>query len=477
MSNPVCPFCQDVHDYDESNMCPAYGYEIPVDYLEKYSKNPPLWLVTVGYSQHGKTCFLSALTMMLENLNSVWPTTYFPLDQNTRDQIRQMRIEMAEGSQPKPTQLKEIPQPLLLHMYDIPDVGSKSLIVYDSAGEAFDQILDDEDAKNLSALREVNNIWFLISLKDLEKDKSRRLFDLFNIYVDGMKRLMKGASLEGRNLIVVYTKADKLGDRLPADIKNYLYNDPFQDLTNEHSPRNTDAMRTVTVKDYFDKMKTISKGLEEYTKTDIPTGGAFINLARRSGMGIYFTAMSALGADPDPYDNSLPTDAKRIRVLDPLLWALFLDQPIERTPINLILDGSLESQNLYSNYDIKSIASELGSLGKLTSYYMGRTKPIALPGQSPPLYKPKHLRPRLLGPILEKVDQNVPQIVISTGVIYDLADFSQREWGEQIFIIYVGVEEEPQSWPNNIVIRENETDIEVANKELRRFIKRVHQNI
>ena len=87
-----------------------------------------------------------------------------------------------------------------------------------------------EDEGYLRSLKEVKNICFLVSLRELEEKPDKRISDLLNVYVSGMRRLKW--RLAGRNLIVVYTKADKLYNDLPDRVQAYLTSDPLQNVTN-----------------------------------------------------------------------------------------------------------------------------------------------------------------------------------------------------------------------------------------------------
>ncbi len=67
---------------------------MPTQYIKDYTKAPPLWLVTVGFSQHGKTTYLAALTLMLEKLSVPLEDVYVEqLDEYTNQAIRQMQID------------------------------------------------------------------------------------------------------------------------------------------------------------------------------------------------------------------------------------------------------------------------------------------------------------------------------------------------------------------------------------------------
>jgi hypothetical protein len=346
-------------------------------------------------------------------------------------------------------------------MYDVPDVGSNCLVLYDTAGEYFES-LEKLDEGYLRSLKEVKNIWFLIALKDLEKS-DRRLFDLLNIYLSGMQDL--DWQLSERNLIVVFTKADQVKDRLPQRVQDYLSNDPFQNVTNIESNEMRLDVGDFSLPKYLNEMHEISQILEDYTREYVPTGSAFIQLARRHDIGLYFTVTSALGTDV--IGNELPESPTRYRILDPYLWAVHLNKPSDILPIKLVLDASACSKDVY-DHNITDLAERLGDLGEVETYYLGQMKRVSVPGQTPPTAPPqKCLRPQLIGPILERFAPDALVIVLTAGKIYDLDDYAISTWHDRLLLVAVG-EEQYQDWRNQVIMRRND-GIDLVFDEFRRL--------
>jgi hypothetical protein len=467
MPQPKCPFCQGKHDFTKSPYhCPVFnGEEIPETYISDYKHVPPLWLVTVGFTRHGKTSYLAALTMMLENVNRVWPeTTQHYMDQYTFRAVQEIRRQADTGEQPQAT-VKGVPRPLLISMYDVPEASSRCLVLYDTSGELYETLQGPDDVEYIRSLREVKNIWFLVSLRDLKDESARRISDLLTIYLSGMQRLKW--PLAGRNLIVVYTKADKVWSELPERVQTYMQDDPFRNVTNYD--QDVADMRGFSLNHYVDEMRAVSIELEEYTRKRIPGGGAFISLARRYDMGLFFTVNSALGADPDPRENRLRQDATRYRVLDPYLWAVYLDKPVALRPIRLLLDAAYESDAVYQ-LALGDLAEKLSTLGDVTTHYLGQRARVSVTGQTPPSKKPIKSRPRLIGPLLEHTEPDTKVIAVANGPIRDLEDYAASSWRDRLVLIAVG-EEAYQDWPNTIVVRSKDDDLEVALSECKRLLQ------
>jgi hypothetical protein len=333
MVHVVCPFCLKAHDFVDSYVCLEYPSEtVPPTYVRDYAAVPPLWLVTMGFSGHGKTTYLAALTLMLENIGTAWQGMFYrPLDQYTMDMVRLVRREAMLGDLP-PSVPKGIPRPLLFCVYNLPESGSRCLVMYDMSGEVCNSISGVQEY--VTSIKQVTTMWFLVSLRDLEKDaECKTITDLFAVYLSAMESL--NVSLTGRNLIVVYTKADL--EPSTKEVREYLMQDPHQWLTsNRGAPP---AMGGFSLGDYVENMVAMSDYLEEYTWKRVRGGAAFLNMVKAQGMNLVFSITSALGQSPDPYSSRLPVEATRFRVLDPLLWAITLGTPESSTPVGPMSDA------------------------------------------------------------------------------------------------------------------------------------------
>jgi len=450
MPRVICPFCLKTHDFSVANVCTEYTESVPAVYIREYGKVPPLWLVTVGFSKHGKTTYLAALTLMLEHISPIWHNVYYrPLDTFTHQKIQEIHVEAETGKMPGSTTRQEVSRPLLFSVYNLPESGSRCLVMYDVAGEIFDSI---ENVQNyVPSIRQVNTTWFLISLDDLLKDKEgRTVTDLFNAYLSAMESLR--SDLKDRNLIVVFTKGDSL--TIPG-MRSYLMSDPLQGLT---VPGATASIpQGFSMPEYLDRMRVISDQLEEYTRYNVRGGSAFINMVRASGMNLVFSITSALGENPTG-DQRLNVHANRYRVLDPFLWAITLEKPISSRPLYLIVDGSSTSQKIYEQKLNTSLSDILAEHGNVTVFYLGQSRPASQPGQQTPAIPPRIFKQRLVGPILDEISPSARVMLVAAGRVLDLDDFYETIWRDRLLLVTMD-EDRNQLWPNSLVYRDGDDPV------------------
>lgn len=444
MARVICPFCLKPHDFDASLDCPTTEYRVPVDYVSEYRSAPPLWLVTVGFSGHGKTTYLAALTLMLENMDRVWERMFSSqMDNHTMQRVREIRLEAMQGDLQAPTDV-DTPRPLLFNVQNLPGGSSRSLVMYDVAGQIFEDL--DEVHKYVAALKQVTTTWFLISPRDLRAaDNDKTIPELFTAYRSGMRNLR--IDLNQRNLIVIYTKAD-IAD-FPRDIQDYLINDPLRSLTQQDGSY---EQIDFALDEYVWEMRQMSERLKIYTKEKVQGGRAFISMVESSGMNLVFCTTSALGDSPDPTQGIMLENAPRYRVLDPFLWATTLDKPVKPRSIGLILDAAEESYAVYDDDLVRRVTESLAIHGDLTTYHLGSSVPIGLPGQPPPDQPPYSAYPRLLGPILEQAAPDTQFLLLTNGRILDLEDFRRTAWQDRVLVVAMPGAE-PRGWPHQIVYR------------------------
>lgn len=445
MPSITCPFCLQQHDTGAAATftCPKYQETIPAPYIREHESTTPLWLVTVGFPKHGKTTYLAALTLTLQHMSGVWPGSFYrALDQYTMDAAREWMRAARLGIQNQATS-RAIPRPLLLSMYKVPGVsgsGSRCLVMYDVAGEIYDRLHEVEEY--VASIKQVSTTWFFVSLKDM-REQDRTLSDLFTVYLTGLENLH--ADLRGRNLIVVYTKADEIA--FPQDIRQYLINDRFQAVTMPDAERPN--LSAFTMDDYFAEMETMSERLRAYTSERVPGGDPFISMVESQGMRLVFSVTSALGERPDAA-NRLREDARRYRILDPFLWAVRLERPAVTRRLALILDATRDARMLYQGEMLRDMWSQLNTKGGVTTYYLGNRRPASSAGQTPPLLQPGTARPRLIGPILEQLPAATTAVVLTAGPILDLDDYASQKWRDRLLL--VGLDREPeQTWDHTLV--------------------------
>ncbi len=128
------------------------------------------------------------------------------------------------------------------------------------------------------------------------------------------------ASVAGKNIIIVYSKADILGN-LPEKITQYLASDNLW--------ANLDALKRVDLgeKDmvsYVEDMNYISNRIRDFTIDQVDGGLNSINTAETNGINLRFCVTSALGNSTDQ-ENTMTVPIAPQRVLDPLYWIMELD--------------------------------------------------------------------------------------------------------------------------------------------------------
>ena len=463
MPRIICPFCTHTHDMTRLE-CPEHpddaNFKIPRKYVDDYRRTPPLWLMTIGFSKHGKTTYLATLTMMLERLGDVIPDVwYWTMDAFTFDEVRKMRKEMREGHTVGPTQTGEPLRPLLFQINNMPTIPSRCLVLYDVAGEHFDDFGGIE--KQAANMRQVNTAWFLVSLPDLQKG-TKRIYELFMVYLTGLQQI--GVDYRGWNIIVVYTKADSHqfgSDYEPAKkVDDYIRDDPLHKLSPDHTFGPSEVDEDVTdidasfFENYVDDMREISDVLEQYTVKNVSGGNAFVAAVRNNGMNLVFSATSALGQSPRVGSKTIDFAVTPRRVIDALLWALQLEAPNRDSKIRLLVDTSAKTVDLFEEGMVAQVWEALSDHGEVSTYLLGQSKATSAEGQPPPTQAPKRARPRLVGPLLDVLrPKPEPKLVIlTTGPIYDLGEYNSALGRKSILLLKVE-NDFATSWRNTRMLR------------------------
>jgi hypothetical protein len=462
MSQPKCPFCLEKHDFKKSRICPKTfrrnrpeeNEEVPRQYIDQFNRVPPIPLVTMGFKGHGKTTYLAALSMVLEDLYRLLPgTTYQLLDQYTVETLAGMRQQAIDKKDNEPSE-PAAPRPMFINVYG--GQNKNCLVLYDVAGEIYQEIYKNDYLQKIHALKAVQNVLFMVSLSDLqEKEYQLRINDLLLRYIDGMQRLEMPVA--GHNLIVVFTKGDKIIEMpeyaFPPEVKKHFYEDPFRNAT--RLDQQIEFLPNFTIDGYMSELRVVSDRLKEYTRRYVPGGGAFIDLAEMNQIGLYFTITSATGQDP--ISGHFP-ELTRYCVLDPYFWALELNTPPLTKEIHLLLDGTESSgragKRIYES-GLAWLCGELSNYGDVITHYMGQRKPASIAGQAPPLKGPRVPGPRLVGPILDGIGEDSTALALTAGEIIDLNDYTHLIWADRFLLVAFG-EEDYQPWKNQMPFREGD---------------------
>lgn len=314
-----CPFCLLENPYQpESRDCSSCGRESPVAYIKEFSETKPLWVHTVGFTGHGKSVYLSLLLSYIEKMSYLWSNAYYrPLNDDALGNIQANRNRINNGIMPEKTNVADFPIPVLMQLKNMKRWKDRCLIMHDLAGENYGTIQKTSEAGKFISFASTS--LFMISLEEIVRVNSHKVSDLFDIYLSALERM--NSEVVGRNIVVVYTKADILTN-LPDRVSQYLQDDHLwsgllslkrQDFSESH------------MEEYIQYMNYISNQLREYTIDKIDGGLQLIHAAEGKGITLRFCVTSALGSPTDSHNTMIvPISPKR--VLDPLFWIMELDQ-------------------------------------------------------------------------------------------------------------------------------------------------------
>lgn len=439
MTRVKCPFCASSHGTEVE--CFKTGETIPRSFIRNAHKVKPLWLLTAGFTRHGKSTFIGMQTLHLATMCSVLPGMFYRhSDDPTKKAIQKMRQNAINGEQVERTQIDGPNRPLLFNIHNIPGFGSRALVLYDLPGQLFDSF--EMTQEHGSIFKQVSTLWFVVSLTDLQHDDSgRTITDLFDVYVNGMERI--GVDLSDWTLIVIYTKADKCRSLMDNDeyLQDYLADCPMKAIQTE-----PDSAEVWDLEAYIAEMEEISRHLEIFTRKHVPDGIPFIQMVKSMDMNLVFSINTALGANPDE-NGKMATMPEPKRVIDPFLWALKLNIPQCPSKINLIIDMGL-LQNAEAQQVILQFWEVLTEIGDVYTFQLGLKRPLAGPDKEPTLRKTKTSTSPLIGPVLDAHGGEGISLILIKRMPLDLSDFKTSYWNNRV--LYINAASEESWWPNEV---------------------------
>jgi len=279
-------------------------------YVRGYDRYPPLVVSAVGLREHGKTVYFASLFYVLKEspLSAFWQPDFFALSLSDQDlkTVHSNAKMLKDGKLPGSTPMN-FPRPTMLRVAGIPMWQERrdcTLVFYDTSGEAYERA--SELVKYARFAQQAEVVMLLVSLSDMQ-DPLRDMRTLLNTYIIGIEDL--GGSTRHQDLMVVYTKADEMVDRLSShpwnSVRTYLNNGSVNSLAQ--------------VKGYYRRMYEVSNLLYDFTRVELKAD-EFVNLAQTNFRGVGFSIVSALGAAPE--DGHMSAEVDPLRVLDPVIWMI-----------------------------------------------------------------------------------------------------------------------------------------------------------
>jgi hypothetical protein len=285
------------------------GEEIPSLYVRDYAIYPPVVLSAIGFRGHGKTVYFSSLFRLIRGqaLAGVWPGFHTQcMSERDLDTVLKNVQMLNEGKLPGATP-KNFPRPTMVRVSGVPMLRDCTLLCYDTGGECFEKAT--QLVQYASFVRQARTAVFLVSIKSL-RDPAAEMHNLLDSYIGGIGDL--GGRVEDQHLVVTYSQADELGERLRAwgGLHEYLRQGGIDGLTDPQH--------------YLGRLRQVSAELHAFTSREL---GAFqfLNSAQSQFKSVSFAILSALGARPA--GDRLTAQVTPRRVLDPMLWVQYKSLP------------------------------------------------------------------------------------------------------------------------------------------------------
>ncbi|NIM13849.1 MAG: hypothetical protein GTO45_17535 [Candidatus Aminicenantes bacterium] len=311
----ICPYCLEQKtiavrkDKNKKSYysCSACNSIIPREYAEN-TAIPREVVSAVGFRGHGKTINFSSLFYSVDELASIWPGFYsFAIDEKSLETLRNNINKLKKGELPPPSPTS-FPTPTIVRFSNIPGLGDRFFLFYDTSGEAYTNA--SRLITNARFVKRSQVVIFLISLKDLDYDGSK-MHDLLSVYIQGLTELE--GNPKDQHLLVVFSKGDVLN---PIMDENSRWKEIWQYLTNG----GLKSLENIKIKKYIAGMKKASNILRDFTRIDLKAT-QFLNFAKNRFKTVEFSIISSLGANP--VESRLQVEITPKRIFDPLLWVTY----------------------------------------------------------------------------------------------------------------------------------------------------------
>jgi len=320
----VCPFClEEITGSKLERKCSSCQRPTPALYLKDARDLEPMAVQAMGWSGHGKSVFLSALTLLLTRMQVVWEDySWSPGSEETREAILDSNRRLESGLLPLPTN-KGVDLPCLILLRGMDRFKGRALVYRDCAGEHFDT--NSMPVEQVPFLLKAKTLFLIASPVDLAARRERPIDMLLNGFLNTLEEHGVDPSKDRRRLVVVLTKGDLIQD-LPKPLHDYLVKDRVWRTLEEGTPDL--RFDEPAIDRYLATMREVDRHLREWIERDAH-GRHLVRLATQSGLDLCFSLVSATGGPVSGGDSEsqLENRWEPRRVLDPLLWALSFNPP------------------------------------------------------------------------------------------------------------------------------------------------------
>ena len=291
---------------------------------------PVVVMLTIGYSGHGKTCFLSSFfhTLYHGRMSEKWPGfSFIGLTMETLNRIHNEYVNILDHGRLPPKTPIMFPTPLILKFQKMPlkvrslyrryikginmEAQEIIFIFYDIGGGTFD--VDEKIRQNVPILQEIDTLIFLISLPRIMIDAQagisvvQQMHKLLNTIVLAIGAI---GLRRKKNILICFTMGDEMWE---ASDENNKYGQ-LAIPVNHPMPYPDD------LSEYFSTLGWDSEIIKQHVQEEYtPFYNALINNFR----SIHFTCISSLGSHPT--EDGKIAHLSPTNIFDPVLSLLKLE--------------------------------------------------------------------------------------------------------------------------------------------------------
>jgi hypothetical protein len=222
-------------------------------------------------------------------------------------------VPLFKGGQLPDSTPANFPNPALLQYNHIPEFEHAFLNYYDTAGEVF---LDSQQIKRAGYFVGHSDIvLFIVSLADCDfQELDNTMARLLDNYVRAVYDHLNVDLKQRQRIIVTFTKADLIAERLPRELYNWL-KEGGADWYMRHIAQN----RLLLNENSFQ--------IENWLRDELGCN-RFLNMLRGNFREVRFTLVSATGlpGEAGPAAQEQGPAYEPLRVMDPFLWILRFTQ-------------------------------------------------------------------------------------------------------------------------------------------------------
>lgn len=439
-----CPYCLTPQSFSRGEQCEACNKSVPPLYIESARLKEPIFIVTFGASQHGKSTLLGSMSFLVERLGVIARGTFHNyLDTYTRERLAKIQQGQQTGNPGLgATPLTDDPQPLLIMLRNFPAQNeTQILVIFDLAGEVVDKVtgrIADRSAPAplyARAIAKAKTIWFIVSLYDLQRESvetGRSINNLFMIYQQVMMHF--NTALRDRSVLTIFTKADLLLKQdevnqleMPQGASTHLGSDEYFDLGN----RGANRPLALDYDKYISDLYGVSDELRYFTEMEVTGGSAFVAMVEDSGAKLYFNIGSAQGS------GSTGMQIKRYRALDPLVWSIELNRESKDLKGNTLILPTQGADTIYQS-GLHTVLLERLRVRNYypQSYFTGEIRPAFAESSLPSDPVLPNGRLGLIGPILDRQTVGgLAVVLVGDQLPADIDDFAYTSWDDHLILI------------------------------------------